>query len=103
MVHTERGKRRQGPSVQGDTIGHLDYSPELQLELSALLVVSVVNPMSQGLFYFALLILFNLLQQNRFAKCDLCVKIKMERSGCLQKNKQIQLKATLQEHLNKVE
>ena len=43
------------------------------------------------------------LQQNRFAKCDICTKIKMDRKGCLDKVKQAELKLKLQEHLSRVE
>ena len=42
------------------------------------------------------------LQENRFAKCDICVAIKMERKSCLDKEKQAELRKSHQEHLERV-
>ena len=47
--------------------------------------------------------LFHYVQQNRFAKCDICVKIKVERRDCLDKKKQSDLSGRLQDHLKMVE
>ena len=42
-------------------------------------------------------------QENRFAKCDICVALKMEQKSCLDKEKQAELKQKHQEHLERVE
>ena len=42
------------------------------------------------------------IQENRFAKCDICVKIKMERKGTLDKQLQGELKSNLESHLERV-
>ena len=44
-----------------------------------------------------------ILQQNRFAKCDICVKIKMEKRGCLNREKQMELKSLRKDNLDRVE
>ena len=43
------------------------------------------------------------MQENRFSKCDTCVKLKLEKRECLDKDKQLLLDQELKKHLAKVE
>ena len=42
------------------------------------------------------------MQENRFAMCDICVKMKLERKECVNKAQQKILRTKLQEHLQRV-
>ena len=62
------------------------------------IIVCIVVPL-----YSATLFLFMILQENRFSKCDTCVKLKLEKKGCLDKEQQLLLQKELNQHLDKVE
>ena len=41
-------------------------------------------------------------QENRFSKCDICIKVKLERKNCLDKAKQEELRKLLDKHQERV-
>lgn len=43
------------------------------------------------------------MKENRFAKCDICVKIKLERKECLHKALHNELRERHEAHLKRVE